>query len=213
MFLKNDKKIIEIVSFVAKLASLIFIFLFIFGFICWNIYLNKFNFHDYSLLQIRYLSAGFWFLLVLGILSTPLIFKKNKISKKLVFLYLCFFPIYITYFPTLIFPLISSSFGGGNPTAIQIIGRPDEINFLKNFNIDGAGNGEGLNPVQTLPLCLLYESDEALLLGVIRFEKDIPSSPARIISLKKNNFSGIQTLGGDLKKFINICKAINFYNL
>ena len=192
-------------------------FVYSLGFIILNIYLAIFGIFEFNFLQTRFLSTGLFasliaaplFLVVYKVFST--LAKKYPSIKGFFSIFMVYFSaLFIVVYSILIFPTIPQFIGGASPVSASIIGSPDEVNFLKNFDLDLIPNAEGLLPVQTAPACILYQNDGNILLGV---EHDIGSNKSirRVVYLKKDQYRGLQLRGGATGR--KVCRALVFYDL
>lgn len=199
---------------------------YIMGFLVWNIYLALFGFFEYNFLQTRFLSAG----IVASLVIFPIIvllyliidfllrwlyrfFKGIKFLVELknsiqLFLVSSFFVICLLAYSYWIFPIIPQFLGGARPVIASILGTPDQIAYLKNFNILSAPNA-GKMSVQTVPICVLYQNNDYVLIGV-QYATGIEGSKSKYIRdllLKSEQTLGFQYgLGEDVR-----CRASDFF--
>lgn len=101
------------------------------------------------------------------------------------------------------FQRIPGPFGGARPKPVSIIGSTEQIDYLKNFGIKAFPNGEGgEDEVQTHPVCLVYEDDQRVIFysaDIIFSSQEIKTGigvNARVISLSKSEFRGLQAMKG-----------------
>ncbi len=174
------------------------------GFFIWNIYLSSFGFFEYNLIQIRYLSAGLAFSLpaifIVGI--SRFLYRKNiRGNFRFVISGLSILGVIgwgLIFYN--VFPWIPQYLGGGKPIPTMLIGNPDQIDFLSNFEIKIAENGGGKRSVQTLPVCLLYQNDKYVLFFnslISTSTKEHFGFTYRLIALSRDEFLGFQTGVGD----------------
>lgn len=173
------------------------------GFFWWNFYLSSYGFFEFNVIQARYLSTGLLFLVPLFICATFfIIILKSKFWNIPKFLLLLLFSMLFVYwlfgFKDYFFNL-PQYLGGARPIATSIIASPDEIVYLANFGISAAENAKGKPPVQTSPICLIYQNDEyALFFNSIYTVTSSSTEPshkelafdARVISLRRDQFTG-----------------------
>jgi hypothetical protein len=199
------------------------------GFVVWNLYLAAFGVFEFNFLQTRYLSTGILSFIIIGtaafLVSQLHIFllglhkfqndqsrKRGKIVKTIFFLY--FFGIFTTSFSLLAFPRIPQWVGGAQPIAISLIGTSEQIEYLKNFNIDSAENG-GNPSVQTRRVCLLYQNEHYLLLGVQRWQTELhgPGGQylSRVLFYKSDQILGYQSKRGEVTD--EKCNAFHFLGI
>ncbi len=152
------------------------------GFFVWNIYLSTFGFFEYNLVQIRYLSAGI-------ILWTPVFLFYFLVKNKKVF---CILTIISIMAVICLFPLIPQYIGGAKPIPTMILGAPDQITFLSNYDVRKTENA-GRDSVQTGAVCLIYQNDNYILFFNAT---DIGTTQQivkiRILSITRDKFSGFQ---------------------
>jgi hypothetical protein len=145
-------------------SSLFLILFYVTGFIVWNMYLSKFSFFEYDLLQTRFISAGFTCLLVpiIAFLDLNLrdLFLKQRFPLQLI---AYFFWILIYSF---LFPSIPQALGGSQPFAVSLIGSEEQILFLNQLNLESAQGSK----VQTLPVCEIYSNNSTIIVGISTFE-------------------------------------------
>ena len=181
------------------------------GFFVWNVYLSHFGFFEYNLIQIRFLSAGllWWLPIILVILIEVSISRIiNSTRKKLQELVGFFFGVLVGLWfislPLFLFPLIPQYFGGAEPIPTSIIGTPDQIGFLKNFDIPSADNA-GKASVQTFPICLIYQNDQYVLFLTTTLTGTSTDTlgninnvyKSRALSLAKSEYIGFQAVGDE----------------
>lgn len=190
------------------------------GFSLWNSYLSRFGAFEYNLIQLRYLSAGILFCLtsifVAGFIY--LLYKhfyskyQHFYSKKystLIIIGVCLLCIigWIVLFTRTIFPRIPQYLGGAKPIRTTIIGSPEQISYLNNFDIPSADNSNNLS-VQTFPVCLIYQNDDYFLFfnaSNITESTQSSSTPqqvqlsfnSRAILLDRKNFQGLQAISNE----------------
>ena len=93
----------------------------------------------------------------------------------------------IYVFSPYLFNKISSKFGGAKPFVMDLIGPPDTIKYLSNFNIESEPNGN--NPsVQTRPLCNIYQNREFIILGITTTVDNLEGY--RVVILEKEQIYG-----------------------
>ena len=197
-----------------KYTSIFLLFAYFYGFIAWNYLLGKFGFFEYNLLQTRYLSAGILYLFIifilplfLALLFKPLIkrIKEGKdISIKTVVIGLLILLFLDTFlFAPYIFPRVPQYLGGAQPFIISLIGNDEQINFLRNFNINYA-NEENKTPYQTSLLCSIYENQDFIILGAID-----ENGRARVLTLEWSQFSGVSVIRpSEVKNFKKDCTSL-----
>lgn len=185
------------------------------GFLILNYYLSHFGFFEYNLIQTRFLSTGLFLWLPCALILIISIFLLEKIPIKYVTLRGiinfgggAFIGIWFSLFP-LLFPLVQQVFGGGKPVPASIIGTPEQIAFLANFDIPAADNATGKKSVQTLPVCVIYQNDQHILF----FNTTIPATidpkagsqlnfNQRVISLRQDQFLGLQQSQGSYPNLV-----------
>ncbi|MDD5031897.1 MAG: hypothetical protein PHR36_02510 [Patescibacteria group bacterium] len=263
-YIKNTFKVKDLVfnSFEKSIkifSSVIFVS-YVVGFICWNIYLGKFGFFEYNLLETRYISAGLLFLFIflllfiffyylIAILSLVIrgmislfiyamiqllvLFKKENNSlaerghnyikenryeviyakRDIVAIFLLTLIILIFYFNN-IFVKIPQYLGGARPFTASIIGNGEQIKYLQNFNIGSYAN-EDIDPVQTQPICVLYQSKDHFIIGVLQIidSKDNMigvwrGGGRRVLLISKELAGNLQTRGGAVSEID--CSNIKF---
>lgn len=152
----------KIIEHIRKNWALLLGAIYIAGFTVWNRFLSNFGFFEYSFLQTKFISAG-----ILAILSFYLIYSWKLTTRNNITVIITFLIYIFIIFPSVIFPLIPASFGGGMPIMTSLIDTPDEILHLENdFNIPKEPNADGAKPsVQTRPLCLFFARENLLIIG------------------------------------------------
>ena len=153
----------------------------------------------------------------------PLVYYKLQSKKKIFFvthpiitisifsffLGLCFY-----LFPYFIFPNIPQYFGGSKAIPASLIGNSYQMAYLSNYGIGLENNSGDKDSVQTKPVCILYQNQEYILIGILDWQENgnlISGSPRRIINLKKDQINGFQSKGG-LVGHVK-CSATYFYDL
>lgn len=148
---------------------------FSFGFLIWNIYLQRLGFYPDALFQARYVLTGTLFIFC-TILVLPFLLK-NKNNKVSVIRRFILWFIFFTFF---IFPFLPAWLGGSLPKMVSIISTEEYISYLNKFGIK---NGSG-SSIQTQNLCVVYEDNNS----IITVLED------RILSLNKDRLYGLGSL-------------------
>ncbi len=107
----------------------------------------------------------------------------------------------LVVFNTQIFPYLPGYLGGAQPISTNIIGQPDSITYLSNFNIYMGENGKGLPSVETTPLCKIYENNDYIIVGITNKNNQGALVPVRILILKKDLIEGFSTKPDYFKYF------------
>lgn len=189
------------ISIISKIILLALFLLYSFGFLTWNIYLNNFGFYEYNFIETNYISAGFlsclFLFIIYGVVFHTLqkFFKFSLNSDINVYICIVVFSICIVLFPNYIFSRIPRHWLGGGMQQVSILGAPEQILYLNNFDIDGYDNGDKAS-VQSKPVCLIYQNDKYSLFGVY----NTITNKRRVISIENDRFTGLQYKGGDLGK-------------
>src|ERR1700690_2781378 len=164
--IKNKKSIDKFTALLIHHAPWAIFVIYASGFCVWNLYLSRFGFFEYNLVQIRYLSAGLLLCVpILLALFTRTYFLNRIVRKWLIeFVKSSVIALVLVWLLVIFifFNQIPQYFGGGAPIPTTIIGTPDQIAFLSNFGIRSAENG-GRASVQTYPVCLVYQNDNYAL--------------------------------------------------
>ena len=170
------------------------------GFIVWNTYLLSFGFFEFNIVQLRFISSGLLFLLPLAILSCLSFAVSGSRTVKFILTAVSIL-VWLFLFIIVIFPVVPQSFGGARPIPTTIIGTTEQIEYLLNFNITTADNGEKL-PVQTKPVCLIYQNQDYSLVfnatnilysdGLVGMRKY--KFHSRVLTLPKDRFVGFQSI-------------------
>jgi hypothetical protein len=176
----------------AEHLTVLLLVCYLFGFVFWNSFLGGYGFFEVNLLQTRFLSAGFFF--ILPILAALLFHKKgvkyllgSRVFLGLVILYFLIYGVFL-------FKKTSQALGGAKPIVVTILGQPDQISYLEKFNIRSVSDVEP--PVQTEPVCELYSNNDIIIIGVSNIEtrNGMLGKSQRVITLHQNEISGIQSL-------------------
>lgn len=182
---------------------------YVMGFIVWNLYLSLFGYFEYNFLQTRFLSGGAAAIMIIGTLDVliiglmyflfakPFNFLKSKCRLFFKFenqLYLYFISVLVVssflFYAAFIFPLLPQYLGGARPVVASLLSDPEGIEYLNNFNIRSAPNADLKKSVQTLPICILYQSDKYLFLGVQYTQGG--QSVIRNLLIKTDKIEGLQ---------------------
>lgn len=190
-----------------------------------------YGYFEFEIIQARYIPAGIAFF----ILSTPLlilfhlllkilqiilekILKTKNTLKSVVTIFNSIFltVLIIIVYALLYFPTREEYLGGAKPIFISLLGDPEQMRFLNEFNMGIEDNSAGNPGVQTKPVCRLYENKDNILIGVIDWEDNEKNgtsigSVRRIISIRKDIIKGVQYKGGKIGNLQ--CDAKKFYNL
>jgi hypothetical protein len=199
------------------------------GFFIWNVYLSFFGASEYNFLQTRFLLTG---IVAVLFLSFPLFIgyvmycflremimkidkiqrQKVKITKIKIYFFSLFFSLFLGLYIMVIFPLIPQSFGGAKPTVASLLGSPDQMKFVENFNLTLSANSNGKEPVQTQSVCILYQNNDHILIG-IQYKRANPNSTSTMIVFERNLYIrsdqiiGLQFMPGDSTR----CVASDYY--
>lgn len=166
------------------------------GFVVWNTRLIPFGFFEYNLLQVRFIAAGFVFLLILFILILILDFilsrfNEYEIQIPVVLIIVLLLGVIQFCFFQKIFIYIPQSFGGGRPIPTTILGTEEQIGYLSGLGVRGADNGDKKS-IQTQPVCLVYQNDAYIVFQSIN-QSDNKIS-ARNIPLSRDKFIGFSSI-------------------
>lgn len=172
------------------------------GFFIWNFYLLPFGIFEYNLIQTRFVSAGalFWIPIIALLLLSRLIERRSNFSeldklssRSLLAALLAFWVIML---PTSLFQQIPSYAGGARSIPVSVIGSPGQIEYLENFGVHTYSNGEGNDPIQTTPLCLVYQDDDRAILFFATYsgaKNELPVD-SRVIDISKDNIFGLHPM-------------------
>jgi hypothetical protein len=201
-----DKQLKEKVDLFIKFVPLVVFSFYALGFLVWNIYLSFFGVFEYNFFQTRYLSSGIYFLII----SFPVIifidFLCRKVKKAIFKNFIVSFVsgTFLIIYTFGIFPWIPQAFGGAKSIPASLIGSPDQIGYLEYFGIRSVENAEGAASVETMPVCVLYQNQDFILIGLL-------STSSRAIYLKKDQIRGFQVRGGIVSN--TKCPPYKFYGL
>ncbi len=208
------KKYKENLESISKIIALSLAISYGAGFLLWNWHLSSYGYFEYDLLQTRFIFSGIvaimffapvvWF--IKKILETKFISKSKDFTKFII----CIFILFLTLFllSRIIFPWIPQHLGGARPFPKSIIGEPDEIEFLSNFNIPSAKNADGKSSVQTNLVCEIYNNRDLIIIGTI----GETGSTLRILNIRKDKIKGFQSIAiFEEEKYRKIVCAKFFY--
>lgn len=210
--MKERKKVpLKVLTFATEHSLLIALVVYSTGFVLWNQYLSHYGYFEYSFVQTRYLSAGllFWIPTVavfgadfLTLKFIPLRF--NKIRTVVDNLFLGIISVWAVLLFFFLFPSIPQSLGGARPMSMSILGSPEEIEYLINFEIKPASNAGDKPSVQTRPICLIYQNSEYILFfnatqlsNATTEQGGVVSFSQRSILLSNHQFRGLQKNDGE----------------
>lgn len=178
------------VGFLSRLVSTGLLLSYLVGFIAWNYFLSQYSFFEYNLLQTRYISAGLLFLLPTGLFFLALFvveslvisyckLQKTKLYKVIrnvvgAIIFILFLIMFLV-----IFGEIPPYLGGAKPFVTAIMTTPEQIEYLKNFNIKVPKNSS----VETMPLCNIYQNNDYVIVGVV--EKTTDHITLRVLVIKQ----------------------------
>ena len=217
-----------------KLLPFAIFIVYVLGFLVWNIYLSQFGIFESNFLQTRYLSSGIlglifisfvvlFFLTIIRLINRIKAKKSNNqitdifSIKKMIMIEVSVMTFIILFllFVLFIFPQIPQYFGGAAPVSASLIGSAEQMHFLENFNVDLVPNAEGKEAVQTYPMCILYQNQDYILIGVRDWKNTLITNPkftlSRVLYLRISQILGFQ-FGEPIANKNFECNAADFYN-
>ena len=192
------KKILSFAKIHPSLSLSIFILIcYSYGFVLWNYYLLNYGFFEYNVLQTRFLSAGFTFLISVVILY--ILFSLHRLLFSIRELYVFIFFIILTLiwlflFSKLFFDKLPQYVGGSKPFPSTMIGTVEQISYLSNFGIEGAENADKKS-VQTTPICIIYQNNDYILFSNATKTEGIVN--LRVVVIKRDNITGTQIVSNN----------------
>jgi hypothetical protein len=153
------------------LLAIPLIFLII-GFFIWKIYLYTFGFDSSDLLRGQFILTGMLFVII-SVVIVLCAYKFIKIfsriafyfdsillctflKEKLIFLSIFLIIIWFLFYTLQIFPLLPLYVGGGQPRALSLIAKKENMEILGSIQVTNAEGAQN----QTLNLCVAYEDNQ-----------------------------------------------------
>lgn len=185
-------KIKEVFEAIGKILTFFIGLSFTFGFLIWNVYLQRLSFISDDLFQMRFILSGALYILCILILlfikiilykiiDIIITFKKlnEKLNIFLLWVFIIFSIVFLIPYTYYLFPFINGSYGGGSPRVLAFLVNPEQIDYLKQFGVQ-LGKGSS---IQTQISCIVYEDSNSYLVAT-----------DRIFSIKKQDIRGIVSL-------------------